>query len=111
LYEILSCWHTYIDNEKYGYKEEEVRAIFEEADKEIPNISTSYEKDPTAIYTSRAFAFKNLSKPINLSFITTSYLSDEGNMIYIVYKIIKMITNFLYCNRLSRFSINWFGGS
>jgi serine/threonine protein kinase len=79
LYEILSCWHTYIDNEKYGYKGEEVRAIFEEADKEIPNISTSYEKDPNAIYTSRAFTFKNLSKPINSTFITSLYLNEDDN--------------------------------
>ncbi|CAB4477086.1 unnamed protein product [Rhizophagus irregularis] len=57
----------------------EVRAIFEEADKEIPNISTSYEKKPDAIYTSRAFTFKNLSKPINSSFIATTYLNEEDN--------------------------------
>jgi serine/threonine protein kinase len=84
--EILDCWCGYDDNEKYGYKGEEVKAIFEEADKEIPNISTTYEKDPTAIYTSRAFTFKNLSKPINSTFIITSYLNDEGNMIYLFIK-------------------------
>ncbi|CAB4433063.1 unnamed protein product [Rhizophagus irregularis] len=32
--EILDCWHFCSDNEKYGYKGEEVRAVFEEADKE-----------------------------------------------------------------------------
>ncbi|CAB4432789.1 unnamed protein product [Rhizophagus irregularis] len=76
--EILDCWHFCSDNEKYGYKGEEVRAVFEEADKEIPNISTSYEKKPDAIYTSRAFTFKNLSKPINSSFIATTYLNEDN---------------------------------
>ncbi|PKC56966.1 hypothetical protein RhiirA1_428799, partial [Rhizophagus irregularis] len=79
LYKILDCLNGHKDNEKYGYKGEEVKAIFEEADKEIPNISTSYEKNPDAIYTSRAFTFKNLSKPINSSFITTTYLNEEDN--------------------------------
>ncbi|CAB4463945.1 unnamed protein product [Rhizophagus irregularis] len=71
LYEILECWYNYHDNEKYGYKGEVVKAVFKEADKEIPNISTSYEKKPDSIYTSRAFTFSNLSKPINSSFIAT----------------------------------------
>ncbi|CAB4433086.1 unnamed protein product [Rhizophagus irregularis] len=79
LYKILDCLNGHKDNEKYGYKGEEVKAIFEEADKEIPNISTSYEKKPDAIYTSRAFTFKNLSNPINSSFITTTYLNEEDN--------------------------------
>ncbi|CAB4433023.1 unnamed protein product [Rhizophagus irregularis] len=77
LEEILECWYNYKDNEKYGYKGKAVKVIFEEADREIPNISTSYEKKPDAIYTSRAFTFKNLSKPINSSFITT-YLYEEN---------------------------------
>ncbi|GES87642.1 kinase-like domain-containing protein [Rhizophagus clarus] len=77
LYEILKCWYNYSDNNKYDYKREEVEAAFREADKEIPNISISYEKDPDAIYTSRVFTFKNLSEPINSSFITTLYLNDE----------------------------------
>ncbi|EXX64336.1 uncharacterized protein OCT59_011794 [Rhizophagus irregularis] len=74
LYEILECWKSRKDDEKYGYKGEEVRIAFEEADKEIPNISALYEKDPDAIYTSRAFTFKNLSKPINSS---STYLNEE----------------------------------
>ncbi|CAB4495647.1 unnamed protein product [Rhizophagus irregularis] len=56
---------------------EEIKAVFEEADKETLNISTLYEKKPDAIYTSRAFTFKNLSKPINSSFIGTTYLNEE----------------------------------
>ncbi|POG81725.1 kinase-like domain-containing protein [Rhizophagus irregularis DAOM 181602=DAOM 197198] len=79
LYEILDCWYHYNDDEKYGYKGKEVKAVFDEADKEIPNISALYEKDPDAIYTSRAFTFKNLSKPINSSFIVTTYLNEEDN--------------------------------
>ncbi|CAB4432771.1 unnamed protein product [Rhizophagus irregularis] len=84
LFEILDCWDNYLndyneDNGKYGYKREEVEAVFKEADKEIPNISALYEKDPDAIYTSRAFTFNNLSKPINSSFIVTTYLNEEDN--------------------------------
>ncbi|CAB4482342.1 unnamed protein product [Rhizophagus irregularis] len=63
------------ETKEISYKEE-VKVIFEEADKEIPNISISYEKNPDAIYTSRLFTFSNLSKPIN-SPIITSYLNEE----------------------------------
>ncbi|CAB5349338.1 unnamed protein product [Rhizophagus irregularis] len=52
--------------------------MFEEANKEIPNISTSYEKNPDAIYSSRLFTFSNLTKPVNSSIIT-DYLNDEEN--------------------------------
>ncbi|CAB5380513.1 unnamed protein product [Rhizophagus irregularis] len=63
--------------EKYGYKGKEIKAAFEEADKEIPNISTSYEKNSDAVYTSRAFTFSNLlPKPVNSSIIT-SYVNNE----------------------------------
>jgi serine/threonine protein kinase len=79
LEEILDSWYNYNNNEKYCYKGEEVKVVFEEANKEIPNISTSYEKNPDAIYTSRAFTFKNLSNPINSSFIASSYLNEEDN--------------------------------
>ncbi|GES87739.1 kinase-like domain-containing protein [Rhizophagus clarus] len=77
LHEILHCWKYYRNNDKYGYKGKEVKAAFEEADKEIPNISTSYEKNSDTIYTSRAFTFKNLSKSINSPFITSLYLNEE----------------------------------
>ncbi|GBC34263.2 kinase-like domain-containing protein [Rhizophagus irregularis DAOM 181602=DAOM 197198] len=49
-----------------------------EADKGIPDISTSHKKDPDAVYTSRTFKFSNLPKPVNLSVIA-SYLNDEEN--------------------------------
>ncbi|CAB4384111.1 unnamed protein product [Rhizophagus irregularis] len=52
--------------------------MFGEANKEIPNISTLYEKNPDAIYTSRLFTFSNLTKPVNSSIIT-DYLNDEEN--------------------------------
>ncbi|CAB4430490.1 unnamed protein product [Rhizophagus irregularis] len=64
------------EEEKFGYKRKEIKAMFEKSDKEIPNISTLYEKNPDAIYTSRLFTFNNLTKPINSSLIT-SYLDDE----------------------------------
>ncbi|RGB33296.1 kinase-like domain-containing protein [Rhizophagus diaphanus] len=65
------------NEEEYGYKGNEIKAAFEEADKEIPNISTSYEKNSDAVYTSRAFTFSNLlPKPVNSSIIT-SYVNNE----------------------------------
>ncbi|GBC01615.1 hypothetical protein RclHR1_04260015 [Rhizophagus clarus] len=73
LRKILKCWCYFSNHEKYEYKG------FEEANNEIPNILNSYEKNLNDIYTSRAFTFKNLSKPINSSFIATSYLSEEDN--------------------------------
>ncbi|GBB85374.1 hypothetical protein RclHR1_11920005 [Rhizophagus clarus] len=84
LHNIMYFWYEclneeyYQEKEKYGYKGKEVKAAFEEADKEIPNISTSYKKNPDAIYTSRLFTFNNLTKPVNSSIIT-SYLGDEEN--------------------------------
>ncbi|CAB5321321.1 unnamed protein product [Rhizophagus irregularis] len=82
LYDIICFWikslaGVYHDEETFGYRGKEIKSMFEEADKEIPNISTSHEKDPDAIYTSRIFTFSNLPKPVNSSTIT-SYL-DEDN--------------------------------
>ncbi|POG65119.1 kinase-like domain-containing protein [Rhizophagus irregularis DAOM 181602=DAOM 197198] len=82
LFNIFFFWYDSIvgnkdNNEEYGYKGNEIKAAFEEADKEIPNISTSYEKNSDAVYTSRAFTFSNLlSKPVNSSIIT-SYVNNE----------------------------------
>ncbi|CAB5361037.1 unnamed protein product [Rhizophagus irregularis] len=83
--DILSFWYFSSrgdkenqEEEKFGYKGKVIKAMFEEADKEIPNISISYEKNPDAIYTSRLFTFNNLTKPINSSLIT-SYLDEENN--------------------------------
>ncbi|CAB5361058.1 unnamed protein product [Rhizophagus irregularis] len=77
LYHSYNCI-GYEEEEKFGYKGKEIKAMLKEADKEIPNISTSYEKSPDAIYTSRLFTFNNLTKPINSSLIT-SYFDDEEN--------------------------------
>jgi hypothetical protein len=62
LYDILSFWDSSIndsdfDSEKFGYKKEVIKAAFEEADKEIPNISTSYKDNSDAVYTSRPLTF------------------------------------------------------
>jgi len=83
LYNIVNFWdncifENYKEKEKFGYKEEEIKSTFEEADKEIPNITTLYKKDPNAIYTSRLFTFNNLTKPINSPITTTSYLNEEN---------------------------------
>ena len=64
---------------RYGWYGREIKEAFEEADKEIPNISTSYKMVPDAIYTSRAFTLGNLPKPINSSLIT-SYLEKDENI-------------------------------
>src|SRR5581483_12508022 len=85
--DILRFWYLSIlhknkesyREEKFGYKGKEIAAMFEEADKEIPNISTSYDKNPDAIYTSRVFTFSNLTRPVNSSIITSTYLNDEDN--------------------------------
>ena len=69
-------YYSYQEEKLYGYTVKEIETIFEEADKEIPNISTSYEKNSDAIYASRAFTFSNLPKPVN-STIITSYLEED----------------------------------
>src|SRR5581483_9419856 len=88
LHDIFKFWNwsiynknekSYQEKENFGYKVKDIVALFEEADKEIPNISTSYDKDPDAIYTSRVFTFGDLSKPVNSSIITSTYLNDEEN--------------------------------
>jgi len=81
---ILYFWYcsiqyeSYQEREEFGYKGKEIKVAFEEADKEIPNISTSYEKNSDAVY--RAFTFSKLllPKPVNSSIIT-SYVNGEEN--------------------------------
>jgi serine/threonine protein kinase len=94
LLDIVNFWYIYDEyfeyfqeDEKFGYKGKEIKAIFKEADKEIPNISTSYEKNPDAIYTSRVFTFSNLPKPVNSSIIT-SYLNEEETNKGIILKLL-----------------------
>ena len=85
LYSIFYFWMGFVygaetnkDVKKFGYYGREIKEAVEEADKEMPNISTSYKKDPDAIYTSRAFTFSNLPKPTNSSLII-SYLENDNN--------------------------------
>ena len=59
-------------------KEKKLKLYLKEADKEIQNISVSYEKHPDVVYTSRVFTFNNLPKPVNSSIITL-YLNEEEN--------------------------------
>jgi serine/threonine protein kinase len=74
LNEILEFWSNSINQKIFGDNEEKIKAIFEEADKKIPDISTSYEKHPDAIYTSKRITISSdLPKPTN-SLIATSYL-------------------------------------
>src|SRR5207247_10093494 len=87
LEEIFDFWDDSIKDhyndevEKFGYNRKEVKAAFEEADKEIPNISISYEKNSNAVYTSRAFTFsKLLPKPVNSSIITSYVNNEESNI-------------------------------
>jgi serine/threonine protein kinase len=83
LKDIVDFWYWSIEDEndekeEFGYKGKEVRMAFKEADKEIPNISTSYKKNSNAVYTSRAFTFSNLlPKAVNSSIIS-SYINNEG---------------------------------
>ncbi|GBC06437.1 hypothetical protein RclHR1_06830005 [Rhizophagus clarus] len=82
LFFILDFWDDCVNREhrgkeKFGYKGEDIKAMFGEADKEIPNISTSYKQNPDAIYTSRLFTFNKLTKPVNSSI--TSYFDNEEN--------------------------------
>ncbi|RGB42190.1 hypothetical protein C1646_683778 [Rhizophagus diaphanus] len=82
---LISFWNDsfyddkhFQEESKFGYKGKEIKTMFEEANKEISNISTSYKKDPDAVYTSRVFTFNNLTKPVNSSIIS-SYLDDDEN--------------------------------
>jgi serine/threonine protein kinase len=101
LKDIFKFWYESIKvynegKENFGYKAKEIKAAFEEADKEIPNISTSYKKDFGAIYTSRAFTYSNLlPKPVNSSLIT-SYINNEGIFYFKIYNFIQIVINLLF---------------
>ncbi|GES74546.1 kinase-like domain-containing protein [Rhizophagus clarus] len=77
---IFYFWSSSGDRTEHsGHKKKEIQVAFEEADKEIPNISTSYEKDSDAVYTSRAFAFSNsLPEPSN-SYFLTAHINNREN--------------------------------
>jgi len=87
LNDILHFWRhstkhyeIYKNDKKYGYYGGEIKKAIEEADKEIPKISTSYKKNSDAVYTSRAFTFTDLPKPVNSSYLVEndSQLNDLG---------------------------------
>ncbi|CAG8514667.1 5901_t:CDS:2 [Funneliformis mosseae] len=81
LYDMFEFWdgtnyENYKFEKRFGYYGNEIRLGFKEANKDIPNISVSYEKDPDAIYISRAFTFTNLPKPVNSPLIAP-YLQEN----------------------------------
>ncbi|GBB88705.1 hypothetical protein RclHR1_15270006 [Rhizophagus clarus] len=63
--------------EKFDHLKEELIAAFAETDKEIPNISTSYESDPDAVYTSREFTFGNSLTRLVITPVSVSYINNE----------------------------------
>ena len=56
-----------------------MKEAFKEVDKVILNISVLHKANPDAVYKSRTFTFKNLTKPINSSLITSYLEKDENN--------------------------------
>ncbi|GBB87618.1 hypothetical protein RclHR1_01410001 [Rhizophagus clarus] len=62
LVDIFKFWYSTIsaiEVEKFGYEGKEIKEAFNEADKEIPNISTSYEMNSGSVYVSRPFKSYN----------------------------------------------------
>ncbi|RGB41717.1 kinase-like domain-containing protein [Rhizophagus diaphanus] len=83
---VLKFWYRsilsdqcYKEREFFGYKGNEIKAMFKDSDEEIPVISTSYRKNPYAIYISRAFDFTNLLNPIRRSIISYRLSSEKYN--------------------------------
>ncbi|CAB4495971.1 unnamed protein product [Rhizophagus irregularis] len=79
LYSVIKFWHKsindyyykdYREKEVYGYKGKEIKAIFKEADKEIPNISISYEENE-ALYISGLLNFASLPESKNSDYYIT----------------------------------------
>ncbi len=78
LYDILRFWYNK-NGKKDGYDGSKIEEAFKEADEEIPNISTLYKMNSDAVYTSKAFTFSNLPKPVNSSLITSYLEKGENN--------------------------------
>jgi serine/threonine protein kinase len=97
LYDVLGFWYDSLESYQnkviFGYKGKEIKLIFKKADKEIRNISTSYEKDADAIYTSRAFTFSDLPKPVNSTIITSYLNDDEGTVSRLCINFLKYFYN------------------
>ncbi|RGB38678.1 kinase-like domain-containing protein [Rhizophagus diaphanus] len=87
LFDIINIWRYSMSTnrlyygrefEKYDNIKEVLKEEFEKANEEIPNISTSFETDPDAVYTSRELTFDNpLPRPVNSSIITSYINNDE----------------------------------
>ncbi|RGB35136.1 kinase-like domain-containing protein [Rhizophagus diaphanus] len=76
LYSVINFWDKsindyyykdYREKEVYGYKGKEIKSIFKEADKEIPNISISYEENGAL----------NISGLLNFASLPESKNSDD----------------------------------
>ncbi|CAB4494513.1 unnamed protein product [Rhizophagus irregularis] len=79
LYQVVNFWNDILNGKILGYVGKEIKVMFEDADKEIPNtISTLYESNPDAKLTCQVFTFSNLPKPVNSSIIT-SYIDEIYN--------------------------------
>ncbi|GBB84909.1 hypothetical protein RclHR1_01150013 [Rhizophagus clarus] len=62
LWKEINFWYDctldiYQENEQYGYKGKVIKAMFEEADEEIPYFPVSYEINPNVTYTSKVLDF------------------------------------------------------
>ncbi|GET66149.1 kinase-like domain-containing protein [Rhizophagus irregularis DAOM 181602=DAOM 197198] len=73
----------YKEVEKFGYKGKEIKAIFKEADKEIPNISSSYEKKPDAIYIPENNKDCQDSQLFDLEVSSSLQLKDDASNKYV----------------------------
>jgi serine/threonine protein kinase len=123
LYKIIDIWRystdcsPYHDSyyrgyEKFDHIKEELKAEFEKADREIPNISASFERDPDAIYISREITFNNsLTRPVNSSIITEYINNEESNGVFFYLTsylfIYKSINFFFNSSRISNAPINY----
>ena len=87
LNQILLLWYHSIYGEIFGYEGKIIKDIFQEANKEIPSISTSFEKFSNTMHASQVFTFGNLPKPATNSSAINSYLEEDhvNEVLYIYY--------------------------
>ncbi|CAB4494512.1 unnamed protein product [Rhizophagus irregularis] len=80
LNKILIFWYHSINGEMFSHKGSEVETIFEEADREIPSIPTSYGKNTNiVVHTSQIFSFRNLPNPSNSSIVNSYFEENMDN--------------------------------
>ncbi|GES72933.1 kinase-like domain-containing protein [Rhizophagus clarus] len=84
---ILKFWYRsiktdncYQERELFDYKGKDIKAMFKESDDEIPVISTSYRKNPYAIYNSRVLEFNNILNPSRMSYISSNEDSYDDSI-------------------------------